>query len=79
MYNICDDKLQKSSSVENRLDADVQCDAVTIRELCESRISYEMIDFLFDRSQLPSSLIIAKNTLVTFQRYHSTCLDCNIQ
>ena len=33
-----------------RLDEDVQCDAVAIRELCESRDSCD--DLMFDRSEL---------------------------
>ena len=36
--------------VLSRLDEDVQCDAVAIRELCESRDS--CADLMFDRSEL---------------------------
>ena len=39
-----------NSYVLSRLDEDVQCDAVAIRELCESRDSYD--DLMFDRGEL---------------------------
>ena len=36
----------------SRFDEDMQCDAVTIRELCESRDSCD--DLMYDRSELQS-------------------------
>ena len=42
--------LLKISYVLSRLDEDVQCDAIAIRELCESRDS--CYDLMFDRGEL---------------------------